>query len=101
MKKFTLLLCMMSIGFFMKAQIQTPAPSPFSTLEQKVGLTDVTVKYSRPAMKGRKVFGDLVPFDAIWRTGANQNTTISFSDDVTVEGKTLWPGGQNVKTHPV
>lgn len=100
MKKFTLLLCMMSIGFFMKAQIQTPAPSPFSTLEQKVGLTDVTVKYSRPAMKGRKVFGDLVPFDAIWRTGANQNTTISFSDDVTVEGKELKAGTYAIFTRP-
>jgi hypothetical protein len=91
---------MMSIGFFMKAQIQTPAPSPFSTLEQKVGLTDVTVKYSRPAMKGRKVFGDLVPFDAIWRTGANQNTTISFSDDVTVEGKELKAGTYAIFTRP-
>ncbi|WP_306013913.1 MULTISPECIES: DUF2911 domain-containing protein [unclassified Allomuricauda] len=100
MKKFTLLLCMMSIGFSMKAQIQTPAPSPFSTLEQKVGLTDVTVKYSRPAMKGRKVFGDLVPFDAIWRTGANQNTTISFSDDVTVEGKELKAGTYAIFTRP-
>lgn len=100
MKKFTLLLCMMSIGFLMKAQIQTPAPSPFSTLEQKVGLTDVTVKYSRPAMKGRKVFGDLVPFDAIWRTGANQNTTISFSDDVTVEGKELKAGTYAIFTRP-
>ena len=91
---------MMSIGFSMKAQIQTPAPSPFSTLEQKVGLTDVTVKYSRPAMKGRKVFGDLVPFDAIWRTGANQNTTISFSDDVTVEGKELKAGTYAIFTRP-
>ena len=91
---------MMSIGFFMKAQIQTPAPSPFSTLEQKVGLTDVTVKYSRPAMKGRKVFGDLVPFDAIWRTGANQNTTVSFSDDVTVEGKELKAGTYAIFTRP-
>jgi hypothetical protein len=100
MKKITLLLCLMSIGFFMKAQIQTPAPSPFSTLEQKVGLTDVTVKYSRPAMKGRKVFGDLVPFDAIWRTGANQNTTISFSDDVTVEGKELKAGTYAIFTRP-
>ena len=100
MRKFTLLLCMMSIGFSMKAQIQTPAPSPFSTLEQKVGLTDVTVKYSRPAMKGRKVFGDLVPFDAIWRTGANQNTTVSFSDDVTVEGKELKAGTYAIFTRP-
>ncbi len=92
MKKITFLLFAVSMCFSLEAQIQTPAPSPSSTLEQKVGLTDVTVKYSRPAMRGRTIFGDLVPFDAIWRTGANENTTISFSDDVTVEGKPLKAG---------
>ncbi len=53
------------------ARISTPAPSPASTLEQKVGLTDVTVAYSRPSMKGRTIFGDLVPYGKVWRTGAN------------------------------
>ncbi|WP_318308205.1 DUF2911 domain-containing protein [Flagellimonas crocea] len=100
MKKLTLLLFVVSMGFSLNAQIQTPAPSPFSTLEQKVGLTDVTVKYSRPAMKGRTIFGDLVPYGAIWRTGANQNTIISFSDDVTVEGKELKAGSYAVYTRP-
>ncbi len=100
MKKFTLLLFMVSLCFSLEAQIQTPAPSPSSTLEQKVGLTDVTVKYSRPAMKGRTIFGDLVPYDAIWRTGANQNTTITFSDDVTVKGKELKAGTYAIYTRP-
>jgi len=100
MKKFTLLLFAVSICFSLEAQIQTPAPSPSSTLMQKVGLTDVTVKYSRPAMKGRKIFGDLVPFDAIWRTGANENTTITFSDDVTVQDKPLKAGTYAVFTRP-
>jgi len=100
MKKFTLLLFAVSICFSLEAQIQTPAPSPSSTLMQKVGLTDVTVKYSRPAMKGRKIFGDLVPFDAIWRTGANENTTITFSDDVTVQDKPLKAGTYAIFTRP-
>ncbi|AEM71973.1 hypothetical protein Murru_2951 [Allomuricauda ruestringensis DSM 13258] len=100
MKKFTFLLFAVSMCFSLEAQIQTPAPSPASTLEQKVGLTDVTVKYSRPAMKGRKIFGDLVPFDAIWRTGANENTTITFSDDVTVQDKPLKAGTYAIYTRP-
>ncbi|NDV16746.1 DUF2911 domain-containing protein [Muricauda sp. TY007] len=100
MKNFALLLFMVSMCFSLEAQIQTPAPSPASTLEQKVGLTDVTVKYSRPAMKGRKIFGDLVPFDAIWRTGANENTTITFSDDVTVQDKPLKAGTYAIYTRP-
>ncbi|RIV30586.1 DUF2911 domain-containing protein [Flagellimonas lutimaris] len=100
MKKFALLLFMVSLCFSLEAQIQTPAPSPFSTLEQKVGLTDVTVKYSRPAMRGRTIFGDLVPYGAIWRTGANQNTVITFSDDVTVKGKELKAGSYAIYTRP-
>jgi tetratricopeptide (TPR) repeat protein len=100
MKKFALLLFMVSLCFSLEAQIQTPAPSPSSTLEQKVGLTDVTVKYSRPAMKGRTIFGDLVPYGAIWRTGANQNTVITFSDDVTVKGKELKAGSYAIYTRP-
>lgn len=100
MKKFALLLFAVSLCFSLEAQIQTPAPSPSSTLEQKVGLTDVTVKYSRPAMKGRTIFGDLVPYGAIWRTGANQNTVITFSDDVTVKGKELKAGSYAIYTRP-
>ncbi|MDF0716512.1 DUF2911 domain-containing protein [Muricauda sp. 334s03] len=100
MKKFAFLLFAVSMCFSLEAQIQTPAPSPSSTLEQKVGLTDVTVKYSRPSMKGRKIFGGLESYGEIWRTGANENTTISFSDDVTVEGKELKAGTYAIYTRP-
>lgn len=100
MKKFALLLFIGLLSFSMEAQIQTPAPSPFSKLEQKVGLTDVTVEYSRPSMHGRKIFGDLVPYGAIWRTGANKNTVITFSDDVVIEGKELKAGSYAIYTRP-
>lgn len=82
------------------AQIKTPAPSPFSKVEQVVGLTDVTLEYSRPAMRGRTIFGNLVPFDKIWRTGANARTKISFSDDVTIDGDTLKKGTYAIFTKP-
>ncbi|MGB5030864.1 MAG: DUF2911 domain-containing protein, partial [Saprospiraceae bacterium] len=74
------------------AQIQTPAPSPSCKLEQKLGLGTVTVEYSRPSVKNRKIFGEVVPFDKMWRTGANAATKITFSDDMIVEGKQLLMG---------
>ncbi|MDT8415328.1 MAG: DUF2911 domain-containing protein [Flavobacteriaceae bacterium] len=74
------------------AQIETPAPSPFSKTEQMVGLTKVTLEYSRPSMRERKIFGDLVPWEQLWRTGANANTKITFSDDVAIDGKILAAG---------
>ena len=83
-----------------KAQIETPAPSPLSKLEQKVGLTDVSVEYSRPSMRGRTIFGDLVPYGKLWRTGANKNTMISFSEDVTIDGQTLKSGSYAIFTTP-
>ena len=82
------------------AQIKTPAPSPFSKVTQVVGLTDVSLEYSRPAMRGRTIFGNLVPFDKIWRTGANARTKITFSDDVTIEGDTLKKGTYAIFTKP-
>ncbi|MEZ4840468.1 MAG: DUF2911 domain-containing protein [Flavobacteriaceae bacterium] len=82
------------------AQIKTPAPSPSSTLKQVVGLTDVTVEYSRPSMKGRKVFGDLVPYGEVWRTGANANTKVTFGNDVIIAGDTLKKGTYALYTKP-
>lgn len=82
------------------AKISAPAPSPFSTLKQKVGLTDVTLEYSRPSMKGRTIFGDLVPFGKTWRTGANANTKITFSTDVTIGEKNVAAGTYAVYTKP-
>ena len=66
------------------AQIKTPKPSPAATLKQDVGLTEIAVNYSRPSKKNRKIFGNLVPFNELWRTGANTNTTVKFSTPITV-----------------
>lgn len=100
MKKIILLFSALMLTVGIQAQIQTPQPSPFQKIEQKVGLTDVTLEYSRPSMKGRAIFGALVPFDAMWRTGANANTKITFSDDVEVGGKTLKAGSYAIYTKP-
>ncbi|MDQ8183198.1 DUF2911 domain-containing protein [Pelagicoccus sp. SDUM812005] len=75
------------------AQLKTPAASPHSLLEQTVGLTEVAIDYSRPSVKGREIFGGLVPYGQVWRTGANQPSKISFSDEVTLGGETI-PAGQ-------
>ncbi len=82
------------------AQFEAPQPSPKATLAQRVGLTDMTISYSRPSVKGRVIWGELVPFDKVWRTGANSATTITFSDDVTVEGQKLAAGTYSIFTIP-
>lgn len=92
MKKIILAAVFFVASLAVTAQVKTPAASPRATFEQTVGLTEVEIDYSRPSAKGRAVFGDLVPFGKMWRTGANQNSMISFSDDVTVDGKTLKKG---------
>lgn len=93
MKKSILLSAAMGITFAFNAQIKAPQPSPESTVKQAVGLTDVTVTYSRPSAKGRKVFGELVPMNEMWRTGANASTKITFSEPVKIEGNAV-PAGQ-------
>lgn len=100
MRKLLLSLFVVALSANINAQVQTPAPSPSSKLEQKVGLTDVTVEYSRPGMRGRAVFGNLVPYGQVWRTGANANTKITFSDDVTIDGKELKKGTYAIYTKP-
>lgn len=87
-------------GAFASAQVQTPQPSPAAQLSQTVGLSEVTVKYSRPSKKGRDLFGALVPFGEIWRTGANKNTTISFNDAITVAGQEIAAGEYALYTRP-
>src|SRR2546423_12871009 len=82
------------------AQLRLPRVSPNSTLTQSVGLTDITIKYSRPGVKGRPIWGSLVPYDTIWRTGANEATTISFSDDVMINGQKLAKGNYALFTIP-
>jgi hypothetical protein len=85
------------------AQIATPQPSPKGTVIQRVGLTDVTITYSRPSLKNREVFGansPLAPYGKRWRTGANATTSIKFSDDVTIEGKKVPAGEYGLYTVP-
>ncbi|WGD34825.1 DUF2911 domain-containing protein [Olleya sp. YS] len=100
MKKLMTLIMVLTVSLAVNAQVEAPAPSPFQKMEQKVGLTDMTVEYSRPSMKGRKIFGDLVPYGKLWRTGANKNTIITFSDDVMIGGKEVKAGSYAVFTTP-
>jgi len=74
------------------ADLELPRPSPFAKFSQTVGLTDITVDYSSPGVKGRKIWGALVPYEQVWRTGANKATKVTFSQDVTVAG-TAVPAG--------
>ncbi len=81
-------------------QLKLPRSSQKQVVTQTVGLTDVTITYSRPGVKGRQIWGALVPFDKVWRTGANEATTISFSDDVTINGQALPKGTYSLHTIP-
>ena len=74
------------------AQIEAPKASPFSKVEQDVGLTKITISYSRPGAKGRKVLGGLVPYGRIWRVGANESTKFTADDDLTIMGNNLPEG---------
>lgn len=90
----------MIASYTIEAQVKIPQASPKASVIQKVGLTDVEIDYNRPSMKGRVIFGDLVPFDKVWRTGANENTVISFSEDVVINGTTLKKGKYSIYTIP-
>ena len=81
-------------------QLNTPQPSPTQTIKQNFALSSVELSYSRPGMKGRKIFGDLVPFGNVWRTGANQATVITFADDVTIGGTNVKAGKYGLLTIP-
>jgi hypothetical protein len=80
--------------------IEFPAASPACTLKQRVGLTDITVVYSRPSVKGRAIFGGIVPYGAVWRAGANQSTKISFSTPVKLEGQEIPAGNYSLFAIP-
>ncbi len=82
------------------AQIQTPASSPTGNINQRVGLTDIEIEYSRPGIKDRVIFGDLVKYGEIWRTGANASTKISFSEDVKLAGQEVAAGRYAIYTIP-
>lgn len=100
MKK-TLLLAALTAGVVISfAQVRIPAPSPTQTIKQDFGLSSIEVSYSRPSIKGRKVFGDLVPYGKVWRTGANQATTITFGDEVSIKGTKIPAGKYGLLTIP-
>lgn len=102
MKKVLFTLCLLASFSLMNAQINTPSASPFCKIEQKVGLTDVTIEYSRPSVKERTIFADngVVPFGNMWRTGANAATKLTFSDDVTLGGQKVAAGSYALLTVP-
>ncbi len=100
MNKAILFLLAIVASFSLEAQINTPEASPASKLIQTVGLTEVVIDYSRPSMKGRTIFGDLVPFDKLWRTAANAYTTVSFDTDVTIAGTDVKAGTYSIFTKP-
>ena len=81
-------------------RIDFPAPSPAATLKQRVGLTDITIVYSRPSMRGRNIFGGLLPYGEVWRTGANAATRITFSTPVKFGGVDLAAGAYELFTIP-
>ena len=80
------------VGGVARADLDLPRPSPFAKVAQTVGLTEITVDYSSPGVKGRKIWGAVVPYDKLWRTGANSATKITFSKDVTFADKPV-PAG--------
>ncbi len=100
MRKITIVALFCASVLSLNAQVTTPQASPLSKVEQVVGLTNVQVEYSRPSAKGRTVYGDLVPYGKNWRTGANANSTVSFSDAVTINGKELKAGKYALFTTP-
>lgn len=81
-------------------QLTTPQPSPTQTVKQNFGLSSIELSYSRPGIKGRKVFGDLVPFGNVWRTGANNATTLTFADDVIIGDKKIAAGKYGLVSIP-
>lgn len=100
MKKLFFLTFFLAAFVAANAQIKTPAPSPVAKISQEAGLLKIDVEYSRPSAKGRKVFGDLVPYGELWRTGANASTKVTFSEDVKVSGAPVPKGTYALYTVP-
>jgi len=100
MKKLILLTFICSLSLSVNAQIKSPQPSTSQTVTQTVGLTNIELSYSRPSMRERNIFGELVPYGKMWRTGANKNTTITFDKDVTIGSKEVKAGTYAIFTKP-
>lgn len=94
----TLAVC--TLYFSNAQQLTTPQASPTATVKQNFALSNVEISYSRPSVKGRKIFGDLVPFEKVWRTGANTATTLTFGEDVMIGGKKVAAGKYGLLTIP-
>jgi hypothetical protein len=86
------LLLLIVFGYAQSTILDLPRPSQHAVLTQRVGITDITINYHRPLINGRKVWGSLVPYGQVWRAGANENTTVTFTDAVTIEGQPLPKG---------
>lgn len=100
MKKIAIACLALLSAASINAQVKMPAPSPTQTIKQDFALGSIEVKYSRPAAKGRKVMGDLVPYNKLWRTGANAATLIKFTDAVEIQGKRVDTGSYVLYTIP-
>ena len=100
MKQLFFLAVFAGIFFVANAQLKTPASSPSQTVKQEFGLSSIELSYSRPAVKGRTIWGDLVPYGKVWRTGANAATTITFGDDVSFGGQKVPAGKYGLLTIP-
>src|ERR1041384_7018716 len=100
MKKILFLAAVAACNFSFAQSLTTPQPSTTQTIKQNFGLSSIELSYSRPGIKGRKVFGDLVPFGKVWRTGANSATTLTFGDDVTIGGVKIPAGKYGLLTIP-
>ena len=100
MKKISLTGLLVSTCIAMSAQVNMPAPSPTQTIQQDFAMGSIELTYSRPGAKGRKIFGDLVPYNKLWRTGANSATIIKFSEPVEIKGKKIDSGSYALYTIP-
>jgi DUF2911 family protein len=89
-----------SAASYAQSILDLPRPSQHAQVTQRIGLTDVTISYSRPLVKGRKVFGGIVPYGEVWRAGANENTIIEFSDPVSIEGQPVAKGAYGLHMIP-
>lgn len=101
MKKITLAaIALTMLASVSNAQLKVPQPSPTQTVTQAFGIGEIKIEYSRPSVKGRVIFGDLVPYGKVWRTGANQATKITVGDDIKINGNALAAGTYALYTMP-
>jgi len=100
MKKILIILALVAGNFSFAQTLTTPQPSTTQTVKQNFGLSSIELSYSRPNMKGRKIMGELVPYGNVWRTGANNATTLTFGDEVIIGGKKIPAGKYGLLTIP-